>query len=182
VNTIAAQTDDNEAGLSLIELIVAIVVTTIILAGIATILANSWMTQQKVVTVSEATNRGQLVGSAIERAMRNALYFEVSEGGTVLQVRTSLAGDLRCQGFRLTDGRAQMTTSSGALTTPNTTWPEWQSGIARRGTADYFAPSVDMKQLTYAFAIQTEASPVDFGARIALRSEPELESSPCWTP
>ena len=70
-----------DAGLSLIELIVSVVVSMIVLAGIATVFVNSWLAQSDVLSTSEATNRGQLVGSAVEKAMRNALYFEVLEGG-----------------------------------------------------------------------------------------------------
>ena len=43
------------------------------------------------VSETEATNRGQLVSSAIERAVRNALAVEVS-GGDTLRVHTSLGG------------------------------------------------------------------------------------------
>ncbi len=67
--------------------------------AIATIFVNSWRTQEQVTSVTQATNRGQVVGSTIERAMRNALYFDVTESGTVLRVRTSLDGEPEVSGF-----------------------------------------------------------------------------------
>ena len=77
-------TDDaagDQAGVTLIELIVGILVSTIVLIGVGTILVNAWLTQNDVLSTSEATNRGQLLSSAVEKAMRNGLYFDVSAEG-----------------------------------------------------------------------------------------------------
>src|SRR6186713_108319 len=62
----------DDAGLGLIELIVALLVSSVVLIAVATILVNSWLTQQDVTSTTEATTRGQLIGQNIERAMRNA--------------------------------------------------------------------------------------------------------------
>ena len=169
----------NDDGLGLIELIVAIVVSGIVVVAIATIFVSSWRTQEQVTSVTQATNRGQLVASTIERAMRNALYFDVTESGTVLRVSTSLTGDLKCQGFRLTDPGAQLTTDPSLLTSPNTAWPSWQTGITKQGTAPYFARTA-ANSLTYTFKITTDASPVTFSADVAPRSVQEVGSDGCW--
>jgi type II secretory pathway pseudopilin PulG len=182
---------DRESGLGLIELIVAIVVTGLVMAAIATVLVNSWRTQEQVVSVTEATNRGQLVGSAIERAMRNALYFEV-ESNDVLLVRTSLTGAQECQGFRLSAGTspdfgnaqmdmAEKPASGVALPSDRSTWPEWQSGVAQQGTTNYFTKTGD-GTLKYAFQIETDAAPVAFASSIAPRSiqESVIGSDGCW--
>ena len=169
----------NEDGLGLIELIVAIVVGGIVIAAIATILVNSWRTQEQVTTVTQATNRGQVVSSTVERAMRNALYFEVTESGTVLRVRTSLSGELRCQGFRVTDAAAQFTTDDLALSSPNTAWSMWQAGITKKGTTPYFVQTT-AGSLTYTFNITTDASPVAFSGDVIPRSVQETGSDGCW--
>lgn len=174
-----AKVRENEAGLGLIELIVAIVVIGIVIAAIATIFVNSWRTQEQVTTVTQATNRGQLVSSTVERAMRNALYFEVAEGGTVLRVRTSLVGELRCQGFRVTDAAAQFTTDDIALSSPNTAWPSWQTGITKQGTTPYFVRTT-AGSLTYTYKITTDASPVAFSGDVIPRSVQETGSDGCW--
>ncbi|WP_349427780.1 hypothetical protein [Microbacterium sp. LWS13-1.2] len=170
-------TDDD--GLGLIELIVAIVVSGIVIIAIATIFVNSWRTQEQVTSVTQATNRGQLVSSTIERAMRNALFFDVTESGTVLRVSTSLTGDLKCQAFRITDPGAQFTTDSGTLSSPNTAWPTWQTGITKEGTTPYFVRTT-ANSLTYTFKITTDAAPVTFSADIAPRSIQEAGSDGCW--
>ncbi|MFK4835081.1 hypothetical protein ACI3KY_05060 [Microbacterium sp. ZW T2_14] len=169
----------NDDGLGLIELIVAFVVSGIVVIAIATIFVNSWRTQEQVTSVTQATNRGQLVSSTIERAMRNALYFEVTESGTVLRVSTSLGGNLKCQGFRLTDPGAQFTTAPGILTSPNTAWPSWQTGITKQGSTPYFVRTA-ANSLTYTFTITTDAAPVSFAADIAPRSIQDTGSAGCW--
>jgi len=174
---------DDEAGLGLIELIVAVVVSGIILIAVVMIFINSWRAQEQVTSVTEATNRGQLIGSTIERAMRNALYFDVSESGTVLRVSTSLGGELRCQGFRLTDGPApgvaQWTSSSGTLPVDSSTWPEWQTNVAQQGSTAFFVQTID-DTLTYTFRIMTDASPVNLSGEVAPRSTQATGSDGCW--
>ncbi|MBW9108893.1 hypothetical protein [Microbacterium ureisolvens] len=169
----------NDEGLSFVELIVSVLVSVIVIVAIATVLANSWQAQEQVTTVTQATNRGQLVSSTIERAMRNALFFEVTESGTVLRVRTSLSGDKKCQGFRITDAAAQFTWNSVTLTTSNTAWPSWQPGINAQGGTPYFVRTPE-GSLSYTFKITTEAAPVAFSGDVAPRSVQETGSGGCW--
>ena len=65
--------------------------------------------------------------------MRNALFFDVTESGTVLRVRTSLAGNLKCQGFRITDAAAQFTTNDDACRRPTRRGRTWQTGHHEAG-------------------------------------------------
>lgn len=177
----------DDDGLGLIELIVAIVVSGIVLIAIASIFINSWRTQEQVTSVAEATNRGQIIGSAIERAMRNALWFDVpaAYGGDVLVVSTSLDGALKCQGFRFTTGgapdygAAQLSGAKVTLTSDATMWPDWKSGVAKQGTAPYFRKTAD-GTLAYTFQIETDAAPVEFSSDIAPRSTQAAGSDGCW--
>ncbi|WES65699.1 prepilin-type N-terminal cleavage/methylation domain-containing protein [Microbacter sp. GSS18] len=170
----------NERGLGLIELIVAVVVAGIVVAAMATILVNSWRTQEDVTSVTQATNRGQVVSSAIERAVRNALFYQVSDGGTVLRVSTSLEGSLKCQGFRLiADGAAHFTTSATALNATLSTWPDWQDGIRPQGTMPFFDDSAP-GTVSYAFEIETDSAPVRFSGEVGPRSVQEGNPDSCW--
>ena len=180
-------THDDDAGLGLIELIVTIVVSTIVIVAMGMIFINSWRAQEQVISTTEATNRGQVVASMIERAMRNALDFEVRQGGIeasagdALYVRTSLAGSLQCQAFQLTEGAEPdfgsvlLATSDSALPAP----APWKSGIAKQGTIAYFQESA-AGTLTYTFRIETDASPVSFTGDIAPRYTQGSGSFPCW--
>lgn len=173
--------DHRDAGLGLIELIVAIIVSGIVLAGIAAIFARSLQTQEEVVSVSEATTRGQLVASSIERAVRNGLYVQVSDGGTVLRVSTSLTGALKCQGFRVTSdagGAAHFSASATTLGTSDT-WPEWQPGVvAQTGTPFFDEPSPGV--IRYRFQLETDSAPVRFAGEVSPRSIQEGDSDSCW--
>jgi prepilin-type N-terminal cleavage/methylation domain-containing protein len=183
-----------DAGLSLIELIVAVVVSTIVLAGIATVFVNSWLAQSDVLSTSEATNRGQLVSSAVEKAMRNALHFEVFEGavtqanGSELRVRTTLPGDLECQAFHVADGVAEMKSSNSRVDLAG--WGSWLD------VTNYDAFVVNVKApttgafrqtpttgagttLTYDFAVRTDSAPVKFTGEVSIRAA-EAGTGGCW--
>ena len=167
-----------DAGLSLIELIIYMLLASLLLGAMATILINSWRTQEDVTSVSDATNHGQIMGSAVERAMRNALDFEVDATGTVLRVRTSLGGGMACQGFLLADGEARIATSSGALPADPAAWGDWESAVAQNGSTPFFIETGDT--VTYTFDIRTEAAPVRFSGEAAARSVATGVSAPCW--
>ncbi len=169
--------DSAEAGLTLVELIIAMMLALLALSAITTVLVLSWTTQRDVDSVNTATNRGQTMGATIERAVRNALEFDVSADGSQLRVRTSLDGSLECQGFFLTDGTARFSQSSATLTDPST-WTPWQQGIARADGADYFTRSGDT--VRYAFDVRTDSASVRFLGEAASRSAATGVSAPCW--
>lgn len=181
-------TTRDDGGLGLIELIVAVVVSGIVVIAMGMIFVNSWRAQEQVVSTTEATNRGQVVASMIERAVRNAMYFEVRDGGVVastgdeLYIRTSLTGGLRCQAFQLTVGPTP-DFGSVLLAASGSTLPAlspWKTGIARQGTTMYFQKSA-AGTLTYTFQIETDASPVSFAGDIAPRSSDDGKGKDgCW--
>lgn len=167
----------SDAGLTLIELIISMMLALLALTAITTVLVLSWTTQRDVDSVNTATTRGQTVGATIERAVRNALEFDVSADGSRLRVRTSLDGGLECQGFFLADGTARFSQSAETLSDPST-WTPWQDGIARAGAADYFTRSGDT--VRYAFDLRTDSASVRFVGEAASRSAATGVSAPCW--
>ena len=177
------RTEPDDSGLGLVELIVALLVSAIVVVASATILVNSWLTQEDVTSTSRATTRGQLMGSAIERAIRNAKDFVVAPGdgdATELRVWTSLGGDMICQGFQLTAGSARMTSGSGVLAAVST-WPEWQRGVEKQDETPFFKRSGNV--LTYSFAMETDSAPVPISGQAKMRTIHVYstgETSPCW--
>jgi Tfp pilus assembly protein PilW len=175
----------DDFGLGLIELLVGILVSTIVLIGVGTILVNSWLTQSDVLSTSEATNRGQLVSSSVEKAMRNALFFDVRPGGTELVVHTSFTGNRQCQAFHLADDIAEMKTSEIDIDLQAWgTWLEadtdrgWQALVAQSGSTPFFVKTGET--LTYTFDIETDSAPVRFRGEASTRSVGTWGSSPCW--
>ncbi len=187
------QRRSDETGLGLIELIVAIVVSGIVLIVIGTMLANSWSAQQKVLGVTAATNRGQVVSSAIERAVRNSLDMRITDAadtplaaggnGAVLWVRTSLGGDERCQGFRFVDGGVQAAATSAAKLPASISWSKWSPPFTTTASSAPFS-LIASRELKYAFKVETGVAPVDFAGTIAVRSDPlsttEKGINACW--
>ena len=183
----------DESGLGLIELIVAIVVSGIVLAVVATILVNSWSAQEKVLSVTRATNSGQVIGAAIERAVRNSVDLRITDAadnpvatggsGSVLWVRTSLGGAQRCQGFRLIEGAVQIGRSDTSKLLASKEWPEWSPSVKVGDPTTSFTLTLS-KELTYAFSMSTDAAAVDFGGSIAIRSDPlgaaDKGVDACW--
>ncbi|WP_461476219.1 hypothetical protein [Microbacterium sp. HJ5] len=169
---------DDEAGVSLVELIIYALVASLVVGAAAMILTNSWITQRNVTVQTEATNRGQTISSTIERAMHNALDYEVSVDGRTLRVRTSLDGDLRCQGFHFSSGSARWTIADRDLPVSTSAWTVWQTGVVQRGTIAFFVAGT--KDLTYTFDVATDTASVRFGGETAARSALSGESAPCW--
>jgi Tfp pilus assembly protein PilW len=170
---------DDDAGVSLVELIIYALVASLVVGAASVILVNSWVTQSNVTSVTDATNRGQTISATIERAMRNALDFEVSLDGQTLRVRTSLDGDLRCQGFHISGGTARWVLVDQDLPVSTAAWTEWETGVRQNGTTPYFVPG--SKDVTYTFDIATDSAPVRFEGKGAARSALSGESAPCWT-
>ena len=167
-----------EEGLTLVELIIYVMLVGLILLITAMILANSITTQRDVTSVSQATNRGQAMGRTIERAMHNAVAFQVNASRTELRVRTSLPGDLACQAFQLTDGTARLSFSSGPLPDLATDWSDWQDAVIPYETEPYF--SVDGQEVSYTFQIETDSAPVRIAGAASTRSTPTGVTAPCW--
>lgn len=175
----------NDEGLGLVELIIAIVVSGIVVAAMATIFINSWQAQKDVLSVSEATNRGQFVGSAIEKAVRNAVYMDVATGvdGVTLRVRTSLGAE--CQGFFLGD----VTTADGVVTSVSTisnsgsllpeasSWPVWEPAIVLDSAESFIARTGNT--VSYSLVIETDSAPVRIDGEVAQRTIP-TGGHPCW--
>lgn len=173
----STSTRRDDAGLSLVELIIYVLLAGIIVVTTAMILINSWNTQKDVTSVSEATNRGQSMGSTIERAMRNALAFEVTNENE-LRVRTSLNGSQQCQAFYLAAGTARLAQSSGALPVTPSSWTVWNTGVKKNGSQPFFVQ--DGSTVIYTFDIETDSAPVRFAGEASIRSTTSGVTSPCW--
>ncbi|GAT71640.1 prepilin-type N-terminal cleavage/methylation domain-containing protein [Microbacterium hydrocarbonoxydans] len=173
----------DDVGLSLIELIVVVVVVGILSSVVVMILVNSWTTQQDVNSTTVATNEGQVYASSIEKAVRNADAIQLNGAQTQLLVRTTLGGALTCQAFKIEPvdalnpargDAAYLATGASA-----TTW----SGPSIRESVDPVAASYFTKSgkvITYAFQIETEASPVTFDGEVSARNNLSETGAPCW--
>lgn len=158
--------EDDEAGVTLVELIVYVVVLGILMSVITMIFVNTWSAQASVTSQTAATTRGQLVSSEIEKAMRNAIAFTVSSDGTTLSVNTSFTADRQCQNFALKpDGLHMSVTASPAPAT----WPVWQDRVSPIGSSPVFKPA-GTTGVTYSFASTSDSGPVKFTGTAYMRN------------
>ncbi|KHK99171.1 hypothetical protein LK09_03965 [Microbacterium mangrovi] len=154
----------DDGGFSLVELIIYVVVLGVITAGIAVMFVNIWKTQASVTDQTDATARGQVISSQIEKAMRNAVAFKVTDAGLsstlatgpVLEVATDLSGSNACMGFNLGGGSAQLAmTSGGALSSAS--WRTWEPGVVQHYTDDFFTQSGTT--VSYSFDVKSANGP-----------------------
>jgi Tfp pilus assembly protein PilW len=192
----------DEGGLSLIELIIYILVLGVIMSGLVVMLVNMWKTQVTVDAQTQATNNGQLVTSEVERAMRNATGFKVTDGGSTLLVETSLPGSRQCEAFHVADpggsyptGALQLVVSAPAAPAATSGYA-WQKGISAHtdGSFTAFFTGVDAsgaadaatpKGVHYSFAAtapaaSTASGPVIFTGTAFPRNTTLGGTSTCW--
>ncbi|WP_243077293.1 prepilin-type N-terminal cleavage/methylation domain-containing protein [Microbacterium sp. SS28] len=160
----------NDEGLTLIELIIYIVILGIISTAIVMILTNTLRAQASVTSQTQATTRGQLVSSEIEKAMRNAIAFTVSPDGSTLHVNTSFAGSKQCQAFALTSDGLKMSVSSSPA--PDiSVWPVWQKRVAAVGVSTPAFTALGGDGVTYAFNATSDSAPVRFTGNAYTRND-----------
>lgn len=172
----------DDSGLSLIEVIIYVVILGIITTAIAAFFFSTWRAQATVTDQVDSTERGQLIATQIEIAMRNAVAFRITDAtlagdlpdGSTLLVATSMAGSNACMAFHLSGGDAQLTSNTGAHFSPPP-WPTWQAGILLHenadGSTDYIFTRVDADVLEYSFdATSQDGATVHFEGRAYQRN------------
>nr|WP_308491235.1 hypothetical protein [Microbacterium protaetiae] len=161
------------------ELIVYIVVLGIVMSVITMLFINTWKAQASVTSQTQATTRGQLVSSEIERAMRNAVDFKVLDSGATLEVNTSFTGDRQCQGFALTGAGLSMTISSNTTEPAIGTWPVWQERVESVSGVPLFT-ELDTTGVAYAFDATSDSAPVRFTGDTYTRNQTLGTMGGCW--
>ena len=133
----------DDAGLTLIELIVYIALLTIVLVIVGGFLINSMKTGRDVRVTTEASTSGQLISRSIQAGVRNASAIKLvidSDGGELVVVRTSTTGATQgwvCQAWyyspatkamytKRTDPASAITLPSGG---PDGMWTKLGSGV-----------------------------------------------------
>ncbi|WP_345802271.1 hypothetical protein AAIB33_04020 [Microbacterium sp. AZCO] len=167
-----------DEGVTLIELIIYFLLSSIVVLTTAAILINSFTTERNVTSTTQATSRGQSLGAIVERSVRNAVAYEIASDGTWIKVRTTLGGTMKCQGIYLNTNEARFSQSATALPVSPTSWTLWTQGIKQQGTTRFFAESGE--RIVYTFDISTNGSAVRFTGDAEPRSVASGSSDGCW--
>lgn len=132
-----ARSDDS--GLTLVELIIYMSLAVVVGTIVVSMLIGTLKGQDQVTSITQATTKGRLLAVTIEKAMRNATAFAVTDGGSTLTVLTTL--DKPCQRFTLQRNAAASTVDrdvydffvyQGAKL-PVGTWPTASTGALASG-------------------------------------------------
>ena len=144
-----ADSRSTEAGMTLIELLVYMVLAVVVLLVVGGLLINSLSSERTVRNATQATNAGQLVAQSVAQGVRNASALKItvpSSGTELLTVRTaSLTSPLTwsCQAWFFGGGEVRTTRSSSLITsTPAAiaTWTLLGTGMQRVSTGTVFTP------------------------------------------
>ena len=148
----------DDAGLTLSELLVVALLTSLVLAAVGGIYVSTVVAQTTVEGITGASNGGQLVARSIDSAVRNGSEYQItnSASGQLLVVRSAdmdATMGWYCQAwyYSSADGGSirSTTTSDGiAIAMPTTaeleTWSLLVSGVTSTAGTGIFAPDPDI--------------------------------------
>ena len=177
----AALATDSDAGFSLVEMLVYIVLSALALAVLSSIMLNGLRTQKTVQSIDNATGVASLVSRSVEQGIGNAdgvgtaTAFSVTAAtpaGQLLQARTAASttagiATWRCQAWYYSATNAAFytaTSTSGAVALPANTaalssWVLLGSGVSAPSGIAFTATSSTLLKLTLTVS-STGAPPV----------------------
>ena len=178
----AAMREDNERGMTLVELLVYMILLGLVLAIIGSLMINTVKKQTEVVRISESNNTAQTVISAVDMAVSNASGFrlrtDVVTGNQLLltKTRSTLAGGAevnvaRCVGYFYDAATQKVHTASVSLPAASNevraadvapftgakTWPILASGVTPvdPATRRIFTQATDPAKVKVEFSVAT---------------------------
>lgn len=158
------QRSPDDAGITLVELLVYILLSVIVLTIVGSILINSFRAESQVRDAAESASTAQLVAESLGRGIRNASAVEVSapDAGS-LMVRTrsidgSASGSWFCQAWIWTGAELRTTRSTTAITaTPDAaalaTWTLLARDVDPIGAAPVFSLGADERSVDVRLAV-----------------------------
>lgn len=187
--------DDDDEGFTLVELLVYMLLTTIVIAIVATIMINSFRVDTQVRDSAAAAGRAQAFTEALGRSVRNAGYMELtSPASGSLYLRTQSrdsgpGGGFVCDAWyfdgtsvRWGTGVAAWPASPDAAAIAS--WVVLADGVSPVGSEPVLALSADRRSLSVALTEDSaDGVPVLVDTTIVSRQPRELtaeERSPCF--
>ncbi|TAL42149.1 MAG: hypothetical protein EPN91_09055 [Salinibacterium sp.] len=160
---IRAILDAPEAGMSLVELLVYMILSVVVLGIAGNILISSITAQRDLTNLADSTSISQLVTSSVRSGIRNASAFQVDAPTTLGQlvrsrsVSTTTAGvsTWKCRAWYLTNSGTfyQKTSTSGMIAAPTVigdlaSWQMITTGVTKpSGTTQAFTGSAGQVDL-----------------------------------
>ena len=154
----------SDAGVSLVELLIYMLLAVVVLTMIAAILINSLRAESTVRASAEATSTAQLVAQSLNRGVHNASALEVVDSGSQRHsashpsIDSSSAGAWKCQAWAVVEGEFRTTTSNTAIVPPSTAaevadWLLLANEAKTIGANPIFSIAADERSLSVAFTV-----------------------------
>jgi prepilin-type N-terminal cleavage/methylation domain-containing protein len=181
---------DEQSGFTLIELVVASMLTVVIAVVIGNILITTLGSEKTVRTTTQATSAGQLVAQSIDKGVRNAVWISplpyATGGDYFLTVRTADGKKdvtYTCQAWYITAaGSAYVRSSDSPILKPTggnvTGWTLLTTGIERSG-AQHILDSSLAGQVDIHFEVDAGDAPNVLISTSALSRQNTTGTSPC---
>ncbi len=193
--------DDRQAGMTLPELLVAMVVLVVIMLAASTIFISILQNEGIARANAAAGNEAQVAFKQLEYDLRNAVWATTENDGRVLIVATrsattadpqnalcvtyfydETAGELKRHqsGSDTVSSSVFLAPDANAVATIAADWPvsgtdvEAVSGGRVFGTADETVVAPEEVQVRLAFATTKDRSPIEFFKAISLRTQSDL--------
>lgn len=170
------QAKNDERGLTLAELLIALSITGLVMTLTLLIFTSSVRTQNDIQNSVVGSSQSQLVMTKFSKSIRTASAFRITSS-TRLDLRTE-AGT--CESWVFNGGALYTKINSGALpgTTIDSTWKKMLTPVTQIGTTPYFSPAPGTG-LAYTFNAGEGISNIDFVGKATPRA-PQDSASPCW--
>lgn len=180
--TPAKSADDR--GTTLVELIIYATVAGILLAGIAGLFVNSWVSQTQTTNRDAATGTAAAISASLARSIRNAALFEVEGDGATVRASVAVEPDQwECRAWSLTaDGDLLYRRSETTIPLGSTSgWAILASGVT--GTlpdGGIFGPGgADGRLLEIGFTVDAADQSVTIADGVTARAAGS-EAPTCW--
>lgn len=155
----------DDAGITLVELLIYMFLAITVLTIVGGILINALRAENLVRDASQATDTAQLAAQSLNRGVHNASAVELSAPAVGIElVRTrsidsSATGTWRCEAWVVVDGELRTTTSNAAIAPPLTaadaaSWTLVTEGVQPVGPSPLFALAADERSLSVTFTVQ----------------------------
>ncbi|MEJ6553844.1 prepilin-type N-terminal cleavage/methylation domain-containing protein [Microbacterium esteraromaticum] len=150
--TVRAQPRD--AGITLVEVIIAVVVSGIFASLLAVVFANGLSAQQRATERDAATATLNAATAAITQTVRNSSDIKVSAGGQRLDARMlrSDGATWECRAWQVIGGQLRYSAGATARPAADTTWASLASGVSGTLSANASFERSD-KRLSIGFEI-----------------------------
>ncbi|MCY7289265.1 MAG: prepilin-type N-terminal cleavage/methylation domain-containing protein [Cryobacterium sp.] len=157
----------DDAGMTLVELLVYMVLAVVVLLIVGGLLINSLSSERTVRNATQASNTGQLVAQSVAQGVRNASALKIrtpSFGGELLTVRTASRTNPQtwsCQAWYFGAGEVRTTKSTALIPTTTaasiTNWTLLGTGIQNvlGGAVFSSAPAMNPREVILNFDVST---------------------------